>query len=643
MKKGESLLWQNCRKRQKEGEDFLAENVSDMDKKRRSFPKQFCTHFFRTMPFPPYKIPTTRFSSGSGRFSSSQHYTLFSAPCRFLSNYSTRVISTALRQFSHRKINTPFFPPQCRFPLTNSPSIFSAQGGFHPINIGGFFSVTCRFLPTKSPPQEFCPPHRGFFPSNLLRFFPPQCHFLSTKTLPFCQARCGISPTIFHPFYTTRAVSSTPNPHQKNFVRPVAAFPLSTLDAFFLHRAAFSQQLHHLIFPGLMRFLSPKTLHAFFPPQCHLLTTNPLYYFEEFFGGKRLRMDKSMHRETAPCPPRRNRSWFKRNDNFLNKKGRSCMCENSKKHNKWKADFGGKRLRTSQKERLVERGKGAPGRRKHSRVAWRKKDTGENKREGRKNGAVSDEKGWSWFMENSKKQEKDKGRKQLRARPKPCTIVGGNGTRSYEIWRSCSGLNVTVPDKKGSRFLGENDSITGKKRASLYEGKGHRAVQMTAELFGGKTRQSGTKRGEVDGGKLTTGPTKRDSVGKRHCAGQEVTEVGLRKTTIRQTNWGVVGCVRTAQSMTKGEPIFRKNNSGRDKKRAWLYGEKGTVPWKKRQSCLAEKRNRAEQKGEMLIGGNRQPAGHKGTALVEEKHQKVGDWGSRFLRENVSGAHKKRE
>ncbi|KRZ66528.1 hypothetical protein T10_7696 [Trichinella papuae] len=131
----------------------------------------------------------------------------------------------------------------------------------------------------------------------------------------------------------------------------------------------------------------------------------------------------------------------------------------------------------------------------------------------------------------------------------------------------------------------------------LHGGKGHRAVQITAELFGGKTQQSGRNRNEVDGGKSTTVPTKRDSVGK--------------------------------------------NNSGRDKKRAWLYGEKGTVPWKKRQSCLAEKRNRAEQKGEMLIGGNRQPAGHKGTALVEEKHQKAGEKRARLFGEHGTVQYEK--
>ncbi|KRY64161.1 hypothetical protein T11_9353, partial [Trichinella zimbabwensis] len=46
--------------------------------------------------------------------------------------------------------------------------------------------------------------------------------------------------------------------------------------------------------------------------------------------------------------------------------------------------------------------------------------------------------------------------------------------------------------------------------------------------------------------------------GKRNGAGQEVTEVGLGKTTILQTNRGAVGSVTTAQSMTIEEQIVEE-------------------------------------------------------------------------------------
>ncbi|KRY97463.1 hypothetical protein T11_14976 [Trichinella zimbabwensis] len=78
--------------------------------------------------------------------------------------------------------------------------------------------------------------------------------------------------------------------------------------------------------------------------------------------------------------------------------------------------------------------------------------------------------------------------------------------------------------------------------------------------------------------------------GKRHRARQEVTEVGLGKTTILQTNRGAVGSDTT-------------------KTRYNCKGEKGTGPYRKRPCFLAEKRSRGEQKGEQLMRGNRQPVG----------------------------------
>ncbi|KRZ66533.1 hypothetical protein T10_1621 [Trichinella papuae] len=231
---------------------------------------------------------------------------------------------------------------------------------------------------------------------------------------------------------------------------------------------------------------------------------------------------------------------------------------------KGEQSFWGKRLGTRQKAGIVVSGKRAPGHAKNGRVVWRKSGTRRNKREksswweidnrldkkrecwlrgnsrkwenegadflgkmsperpksvnncAEKKGAVSDENGWSWLMENSKKQEKDKveffGRKQL---------VMDKRRRSCIVENSCG------PDQNRAR-------IVGRKR--------HQVVGKMAELF------------RV----------------KRHRARQEVTEVGLGKTTIRQTNWGAgerLGRRQKSGIVAQGKRAPGRTNNGRTDKK----------------------------------------------------------------------------
>ncbi|KRY98502.1 hypothetical protein T11_3634 [Trichinella zimbabwensis] len=78
-------------------------------------------------------------------------------------------------------------------------------------------------------------------------------------------------------------------------------------------------------------------------------------------------------------------------------------------------------------------------------------------------------------MENSKKQEKDKGRKQLRARPKPCTIVG---KKRHQVVR---------------------------KMAEFFVGIRHRARPEVTEVNVGKMTIHQTNRGAVGSDTTKTG------------------------------------------------------------------------------------------------------------------------------------------
>ncbi|KRZ01458.1 hypothetical protein T11_2274 [Trichinella zimbabwensis] len=165
------------------------------------------------------------------------------------------------------------------------------------------------------------------------------------------------------------------------------------------------------------------------------------------------------------------------------------------------------------------------------------------------------------------------GRKQLRAGQNHAELMGGDGTRSYEKWRSCSGEKGTVPDKK---------------KPKLVWGKRHFAKQIGSQLvlFFGENDSRPHKKGA-----------------------QLLWENGVETDKKRQS-W-------LMENSKKQEKDKDETKSGYNCTR-----EKGTGPYWKRPSCLAEKPTRVEQQGEKLMGENRQPAGQKGQRWLRRNTKK---------------------
>ncbi|KRZ00181.1 hypothetical protein T11_14693 [Trichinella zimbabwensis] len=221
----------------------------------KSTPAEFCpswgdipqttlTAFFRHLPFSPINTPSI-FSAQSG-FHHNNLGAFFSTPCRFLSTKSTPpefcpswcdLPQTTLTAFFR---HLPFSP-------TNTPSIFSAQSGFHHNNLGAFFSTPCRFLSTKSTPPEFYPSRVGFPPNNFARILPP------------------------------RAVFSQPTPLL--FFRLRADFTRTTLEVFFCPVPFPFHKIHTTFILSVQERLSRNNVACIFPPRAVLSPPTPLLFF----------------------------------------------------------------------------------------------------------------------------------------------------------------------------------------------------------------------------------------------------------------------------------------------------------------------------------------------------------------------------
>ncbi|KRZ01459.1 hypothetical protein T11_16770 [Trichinella zimbabwensis] len=209
------------------------------------------------------------------------------------------------------------------------------------------------------------------------------------------------------------------------------------------------------------------------------------------------------------------------------------------------------------------------------------------------NGADPDRKRQSWLMEDSKKQEKDKGRKQLRARPKPCTIVG---TKRHQVVRKMAEFFVGIRHR--ARQEGRKQLRAGPKPCTTVGQRRDHVVRKMAALFWGIRHRAVQ---EVTEGEKGTGPYRKQLrclAEKRNRAeqkGEQLMRGNRQPAALGQTKTMHNCWEETAPGRTKNGGVFRGN----------------TAPCRKR-----SKRPRAGQVKVQLVGA---------------KHHKAGETWSRYF------------
>ncbi|KRZ66014.1 hypothetical protein T10_12425 [Trichinella papuae] len=291
-KKGRSLLWENSRKRLKQGEDFLEENDSipekklpdvnraqllekygsGTDKKWQSWLWENITNqekekaeFFEGKRFLTKQMRAQKQQKEGEDFPSENASDPVEKRRSFLQTTLHAFFPPHQRYpshftgpetvFSSRTLHA-FFPPQCRFLPSNSSTILSGRVLFFHIYFSTLLDHPCSFLHTKFQPPAFCPARVGFSPNNLVRFFPSRAVFISStlatvspslrqppyhlikRAAVFTQQICTLlTPTVTFPPYQippTRILSGLRRIYPSNIVRfysipvPLSSHQLST-------------------------------------------------------------------------------------------------------------------------------------------------------------------------------------------------------------------------------------------------------------------------------------------------------------------------------------------------------------------------------------------------------------------------------